>query len=282
MTSVEAMFLVGHRIAHSLSPAMWNHLFAATGRPTTYSRRDVDDSGLDGVETEIRGGGVLAANVTMPHKAWAARIADARSADVVATGAANFLIPTGPSIAADNTDVVGARRMLEPHAPFERVLVLGAGGTAGALVRSLVGLATTIDLANRTRERAELLRSRFEGDFASLNTVAWEDRAVRLTRYDLVVSTVPAVDDLPIDPASLGSHTRVYDAVYRAEPTPFQSAVAARGLALADGLAHLAWQGIAMLEPLGIEPEAAGYLVEGLERATGRPVTAWGTPLLDS
>jgi shikimate dehydrogenase len=274
------MFLIGRHIGHSLSPAMWNHLFERTGRMIRYGLRDVEAGGLADVLTELRSGDVVAANVTMPHKAWAASVSDHLSDAAAATGAVNLLRPDGPIIRGSNTDVPGARSVLERRAPYDNVLLLGAGGTAVALLESLVGLSTHVVIANRTRAHAVTLASRYGRRFGGVEVVAWEQRDERAPAADLIVSTVPIVDVSPIDITVAKSHAHLYDVMYRDRPTALQQAAAARGVPLADGLAHLAAQAIAMLGPLGIEHESATHLTDGLERATGRPVEAWGEPIV--
>ena len=274
------MFLIGHGISHSLSPAMWNHLAHATGRDFRYGLRDVDADGLEAVLAELTSGSVLAANVTMPHKAWAASVADRRSYAVASTGAANLLIPVDAGIEAHNTDVIGARAILETQAPFETVVLLGAGGTAVAILEALGGLASHVRVVNRTFANATEIAERFVGRFATIEASPWSERDVHTPGADLVVSAVPAVDEAPFDVSRLGSHALVYDAVYRRDPTALQLAVSRRGLGLVDGLSHLAAQAIAMLDPLGFERSEGRHLLEGLEAATERITTAWGAPLL--
>lgn len=274
------MFLIGHGISHSLSPAMWNHLAYRTGRDLEYGLRDVATDGLDSVLAELNNGSVLAANVTMPYKGWAAGVADRRSYAVASTGAANLLMPVDDGIEAHNTDVIGARAILESRAPFDTVVLLGAGGTAVAILEALGGLTTHVRVVNRTFTNAAELAERFVGRFASIEASAWNERDEHTPGADLVVSAVPAIDEAPIDVSRLGSHALVYDAVYRRDPTALQRAVSRRGLELVDGLSHLAAQAIAMLDPLGFPRAEGRYLLEGLERATERSATAWGAPLI--
>ncbi|MEX1006007.1 MAG: hypothetical protein WD990_02070 [Acidimicrobiia bacterium] len=274
------MFLIGHEISHSLSPAMWNHLAYATGRDLQYGLRDVGADELDAVLAELIDGSVLAANVTMPHKGWAASVAHRRSYAVASTGAANLLIPVDGEIEAHNTDVIGARAILETRAPFDTVVMLGAGGTAVAILEALTGLASHVRLVNRTFAKAEAIAGRFSGRFATIEASPWGERDGLTPGADLVVTAVPAVDEAPIEVTRLGSHALVYDAVYRHEPTALQLAVARRGLGLVDGLSHLAAQAIAMLDPLGFDRSEGRFLLEGLERATKRTATAWGAPLI--
>lgn len=274
---MRTMFLVGEGISHSLSPPMWNHYFTRTASDVRYGLRDVPHSELDPVLDEILSGGVLAANVTMPYKAWAAEVATEVTEEVRRTGVANLLVP-GSSLRAANTDVIGARTILERRAPFRTVLLLGAGGTAGAVLEALRGLAEHVLVVNRTRSRAAELATRTRADFAGVTVLDWEQRNDVSANADLVVSTVPSADFAPIDVSRLRSHACVYDAVYRTDATPFQQALTDRGVALADGLAHLAAQAIAMFDLVDLEP-APELLVEGLRAATGREISAWGNPL---
>jgi shikimate dehydrogenase len=275
---MSTMFLIGQQISHSLSPAMWNHLFERTGRSLTYGLRDVDAHGLAEVLEELKSGSVLAANITMPHKAWAASVADVLDEAAKNTGAVNLLQP-GPKMLGSNTDVAGAHALLEPHGPFDEVLILGAGGTATALLESLVGFAGHVVVANRTRARADSLAASYAGRFASVKVIDWEARGTAVPSVDLVVNTVPTVSASPIDVTGLRPGCLVYDVIYRTEQTVFQRAVAEQGLAIADGLAHLAAQAIASLPLLGFDTAESAWLAEGLELATERPVLAWGEPV---
>ncbi len=276
---MKEMFLVGLHIGHSLSPAMWNHLFARTGRQVRYGLRDVGADDLARVREELRSGTVLAANVTMPHKSWAVAVADEVSEEALATGAANLLRPRGRRLHASNTDVTGARALLQRRAPYRRVLVVGAGGTAAAAVHALGLLTDEIFITNRTAARAEALAATASAAGVA-SVLPWDRRDSAVGEVDLVVNTVPVTEQLPFDATRLRNETLVYDVVYRRRPTPLQQYLRPRSDVVADGLAHLAAQAIEMLPPLGVEGEAAAFLVEGLEEATGRRISAWGEPLV--
>lgn len=276
-----SMFLLGHHIGHSFSPAMWNHLFATRGMDVSYGLRDVAAADLAEVRTELESGDIVAANVTMPHKHWAATEAASATAEVVATGAANFLLPTRTGLEAANTDVVGARALLAMRGPFRRVTILGAGGTAAAVLAALTGLTDEVMIVNRTMERGERLAGRFATRFSSVEVKPWERRDELASVADLLVNTVPVTAGAPIDVDLLDEAAVIYDVNYRAHPTDFQHAITARGMAWCDGLSHLAAQAIPMLRllPLGLGRDAAAALVAGLAAASGRPIRAWGGPL---
>ncbi|MEX1043939.1 MAG: hypothetical protein WD020_04825, partial [Acidimicrobiia bacterium] len=192
---------------------------------------------------------------------------------------ANLLLPQDDGIHAFNTDVIGARAILETRAPYDRVVVLGAGGTALAILEALVGLTTTVTVVNRTHSHASDVAARYSERFDSITAHHWTDRDNLTPDADLVVSAVPAVDESPLDVRRLNPGALVYDAVYRREPTAFQRGLTDRGVFVADGLTHLGSQAVAMLEPLGFDPSEGSILIDGLESATGRTVTAWGVRL---
>lgn len=277
---MKEMFLIGHRISHSLSPAMWNHFFASTGREVTYGLRDVDEDGLDAVLTELRSGSVLAANVTMPHKAWASGAADQRTFAVATIGVANLLLPQADGIHAFNTDVIGARATLATRAPYEQVVVLGAGGTALAILEALIGFTTNVAVVNRTYAHASDVVTKYSERFETITAHHWADRNDLTPEAELVVSAVPAVDESPLNVRRFSPGVLVYDAVYRRQPTAFQRELADRGLLIADGLTHLGSQAVAMLEPLGFDRSEGSILIDALETETGRDVSAWGAPLV--
>lgn len=272
------MFLVGRHIGHSLSPAMWNHVFTSTGTPIRYGLRDVDETGLASVADEIRSPDVVAANVTMPHKAWAASVASTLDEAARRTGAVNLLTSDGTALHGRNTDVTGAHAVLSRRAPYRSVVILGAGGTAAAVLAALSGLCERVVLVNRTRRRATDLARGWTTD-AIVEVADWESRDRVVGDADLVVNTVPVVDRSPFDVGAVAPGAALYDVIYRSEPTVLQVEATSAGIPIADGLAHLAAQAIAMLEPLGFDPGWTGLLVEGLEIATGRTVEAWGTRL---
>ena len=125
--------LFGDPVAHSRSPAIHTAALAEAGIEGTYLAHRVDEAGLVEAVAVMRSGDLDGANVTMPHKEAAARLADAADELVALTGAANTLRWKNGRIEATNTDVGGvidaAERAGIPEAP---VLILGGGGAAAA------------------------------------------------------------------------------------------------------------------------------------------------------
>jgi shikimate dehydrogenase len=190
--------------------------------------------------------GFRGANVTIPHKEAALRLADAPTERAAAIGAANTLVfEESGEIRADNTDAPGLIAAL-PFAPRGRTaLVLGAGGSARAAVWALLDAgAAEVRVWNRTHERAVALCEEL--------IPAGRGRAVaRAEPADLLVNcTSIGLDDpeatfkhLPLSADGLTSYDCVVDLVYRATQTRLVQAARKRLVPVVEGIEILVGQG---------------------------------------
>ena len=127
------LFVVGHPVSHSLSPAMHNGVIARLGLPLYYFPVDLPPGRLGPFLRVVREANFLGGNVTVPHKEDAAALADTRSRAVEACGAANTLVVRGGRLHAENTDGAGFLDALAGRGwgrRFPHVVLLGAGGAA--------------------------------------------------------------------------------------------------------------------------------------------------------
>jgi shikimate dehydrogenase len=120
--------LLGHPVAHSLSPRMQNAAFAARGLDWAYVACDVPPERIEEAVRGLAALGFAGANVTVPHKLAVAAL------DVVETelSSVNTLLFLDGRIEGRSTDaaVLAGRR-------FERPVVIGDGGSARAFVEAL-------------------------------------------------------------------------------------------------------------------------------------------------
>src|SRR5581483_8252579 len=117
--------LLGHPVAHSLSPRMQNAAFAALGLDWRYEARDVENvvRAIRALQAE----GFAGANVTIPHKQAAAAACDEAEGESV-----NTIVLRAGRVLGFNTDkdiLAGIRAT--------RACVIGAGGAAVALAPAL-------------------------------------------------------------------------------------------------------------------------------------------------
>jgi len=117
--------LLGHPVAHSLSPRMQNAAFAARGLDWHYSAHDVEDA-LEGVAS-LRALGYAGANVTIPHKQAVVAACDEADGDAV-----NTLVFRDGRVLGFNTD-----REILAGIEASRACVIGAGGAARTLAPAL-------------------------------------------------------------------------------------------------------------------------------------------------
>jgi len=199
----------------------------------------------------LGGAGFVGANVTVPHKAAALELADRATGAARAIGAANTLSIDGDgTIAAENTDAPGlidALAGVGRDPAGSRALVLGAGGSARAVVWALREAGAEVSVWNRTRDRARTLA----GDLG----VRAVDRAepaeilVNCTTVGLAgvgecsTGSVRGFSSLPVSADALGEYACLVDLVYGDRPTTLLQAARERGLETVDGLEILVCQG---------------------------------------
>ncbi len=153
--------VIGSPVRHSRSPAIHNAAFAAAGLDWVYVALDVaPGAGYDAVRA-LPTLGIAGINVTMPHKADAARACDVLTPAAAGLASVNTVIvhPDGTRV-GDSTDGEGFLRSLSDEGldPCgHSVLVLGAGGAARAIAAALVGCGAHVAVAaRRDRAAAEL------------------------------------------------------------------------------------------------------------------------------
>jgi len=252
------LVLLGHPIAHSLSPTFQNAALAAAGIRLRYEAVDVDPSRFDDVVAALRRD-EAAGNVTVPFKERMRDACDAVTPLAERVGAVNtFWVDEDGRLTGHNTDVGGfeaAVRTLLGTIPGDiSVGILGAGGAAAGVLAAVERWpGAYAHVYNRTPERARLLCERF-------GTVAQpvDDVGVIAGAQLVVNATSIGIrgDDMPLDPGLIAPESAVLDLVYRRGETPWIRALRSRGLRAADGLEMLVEQGaIAFEQWFGIAPD---------------------------
>lgn len=157
-TRVHSLF--GSPVAHSLSPIIFNTTFQKLSLNRTYIPFEVGieklGQALDAARTlEFDG-----FNVTMPLKTTIPEMLDDLDKSAKDTGAVNTVTKAKKGLVGYNTDGEGAMRALESYG-FEpadkRILVIGSGGAALALVHRLASKKNTLKILNRTLDNARRL-----------------------------------------------------------------------------------------------------------------------------
>ena len=235
--------VVGHPVAHSLSPALHRAAYRQLGLDWSYEAVDVEPGGLARYVRGLDRGRWRGLSVTMPHKPDLVALG-APDELVRLTGVANTLVLDAAGDTVHNTDVPGFVRACEAHglARVTRVVIVGNGATAASVLVAVarMGARSVVVLAREPRRGEHLV------GLAAEVGVACEVRRLGdpVEACDLVASTVPA--------AALGPHADalaavagvVFDAVYDPWPTPLATAGGAADRVVINGLDLLAGQAV--------------------------------------
>jgi shikimate dehydrogenase len=201
--------IVGHPVAHSLSPRMQNAAFAARALDWAYVALDVPPERLEEAVRGLVAAGFAGANVTIPHKRAAALLCDEADGDAV-----NTLVFDGGRILGFNTDKEIVAGVASKH-----VCLIGDGGAAATLLPGL---------------RGEVRQFSRRG--------AWPPDA---EGCDLIVNATPVRDELLVEPRA---GQTVVELAYGDGDTALVSAARAAGCTVIDGLEALVLQGAAAFE----------------------------------
>jgi shikimate dehydrogenase len=260
--------LTGHPLGHSLSPAIHTAALQSCGLDGSYSLFPVppdDKQGLKELLQQVRNGDIAGLNVTIPHKQNVMESLDELTPSAEAIGATNTIYMRNGKLIGDNTDAPGflsdLKRFLTTesrrHADLN-TLVLGAGGSARAVVYALLNDGWTISLCARRTEQAEQLADSFStyqlsrsiplGPITAfgLSDIEANLHAKRLlSPLSLIVNTTPLgmapsidqspwPDNLPFPPQAA-----IYDLVYNPRETKLVRDARAQRLPATTGLGML-------------------------------------------
>jgi shikimate dehydrogenase len=253
------LVLLGHPVAHSLSPIFQNAALRAAGISLLYEAVDVAPRDLRALLKKLKDLGI-AGNVTIPHKVAVHASCDELTDVAERVGAVNTFWFESGRLHGDNTDVGGfdaaARALLGGETTGARIVVLGSGGAAAAVIAAVEQWADArVAIVARSVERASKLARRFR-DVARVEKSA--EHAV--SDATLVVNATPVGQreaEQPLDIGIIPKTAAVMDLVYRrGGGTPWVKAARKRGIPAADGLPMLLEQGALSFQRwFGIEPD---------------------------
>jgi shikimate dehydrogenase len=241
--------LIGFPVSHSMSPKIQNAALKACGLEGGYSLFPVppdDKQGLKNLLDRVRTGELRGLNVTIPHKQNVIEFLDELTPTAKTIGAVNVIYMKEDKLIGDNTDAPGFLSDLQrvtnssfaiPHS----ALVLGAGGSARAVVYALANDGWEATIAARRMEQAEQLAQSFSNYQLSITNFA----DLQPSTFDLIVNTTPLgmtpnIDSSPLpEDTILSQGTIVYDLVYNPRETKLICEARSQGLTATTGLGML-------------------------------------------
>lgn len=245
--------LIGYPLSHSLSPTIHAAALKACNLQGDYSLFPIapdDKQGLKDLLARLRTGELHGLNVTIPHKQNVIEFLDELTPTAKAIGAVNTIYLKDSKLIGDNTDAAGFLTDLKNFVNTETckqvnkcALVLGAGGSARAVVYALLNDGWNVTISARRIEQAQELAISFPNyqlpitNYANLQSL--------VSNLSLLVNTTPLgmtpnIDESPLpENLSLPSNAFIYDLVYNPRETKLVREARQQGLRAATGLGML-------------------------------------------
>ncbi|MFH5804753.1 type I 3-dehydroquinate dehydratase [Alienimonas sp. DA493] len=275
--------VIGDPVAHSLSPQLHNAAFKAAGFDGCYLPLRITAEEFTTALPALAAMGFKGFSVTIPHKAAALKLAGEKKSTATDAarriGAANTLLVTGsedggPTWHAANTDHDAARDSLlaelrrgDKHATLEgrKVLVLGSGGVARALVAALSDAGCAVTVAGRTEKKARALVDEFGGVVQT-----WPNRGTGI--FEIVVNCTPVgmwpkMDETPLPENRFPPQAIVFDTIYNPNRTLFLKQAAERDGRTIGGADMFVRQAEAQYAMFTGSPAPEGVMREALRDA---------------
>jgi shikimate dehydrogenase len=245
--------VLGSPVRHSLSPAIHNAAFVATGLNGVYLAFETTDlpGSLAGAKALSFGG----LSITLPFKSTVIPLLDHLDPLAERIGAVNTIRNDGGTLIGYNTDGPGALKALEAVTDVsgKRCLLVGAGGAARAIGYVLSRLGVEIVVANRSEDRGKSLAAFLCGRYIPL---AEADRVeAELLIQTTSVGMSPITDQVPVSLETLREGMVVMDVVYNPLKTRLLRLAEERGCMTVNGLDMFIYQGAEQFRLwTGIEP----------------------------
>lgn len=248
--------IIGRPIKHARSPLIHGFWLETLGLEGSYERREVMPGAVGAVLRELGREGYAGGNVTVPHKEEAFAACDEVTDRARIAGAVNTFWFESGQLYGDNTDGYGFAAHLSQTFPDwdqepATLRILGAGGAARGLIAPLLAhRVKMISIANRSRDRAEILVNDLKRTLGPIpiEIIDWADRDRNLEAVDVLVNTTsmgmagqPALDS---ELTGLKPRAIVADIVYVPLETPLLARARQAGFRCLDGLGMLLHQAV--------------------------------------
>ena len=241
--------LIGYPLERSLSPQIHHAALRLSGLEGEYRLFPVaplpeGKPDLERMIQRLRLGDMQGLNVTIPHKQNILPYLDELAPAARAVGAANTLVLENGRLTGDNTDIPGFTVDLHRQFPAAsgKALVLGAGGSARAVVYALLQSGWSVVVAARRLEQAAAFLPTAQAVLLDVPSLA-DLQDVRLVVNTTPVGMFPHPDASPWPSGvPLPPGVAVYDLIYKPLETLLLRQARQAGLAAVNGLGMLVEQ----------------------------------------
>jgi shikimate dehydrogenase len=252
----QVVFILGHPISHSLSPAMHNAAFQKLHLPWLYTPLDISPREVGPVVRVMRAFNIRGANVTVPYKEKVLSYLDFIESKAEWLGSVNTIYRRGNQLCGASTDGEGFLKSLgswRVKLKGTRGLLIGAGGAAKAVAGALAKSGVKgFYIANRSGFKAAKLMKSIRHKYPKLDIQAIPlQGASQFVPYsDWIVQSTSLGLKGEISPVSLKNARKgilAVDLIYHRE-TDFLQQAKRLGLTHLGGLGMLLHQGALSFE----------------------------------
>ena len=213
-------FVIGNPINHSLSPKLHNYWLKENNIDAIYDKKKIEEKDLQTIISEVKEKKINGINVTVPFKRAVIPYLDKLSPEAEQTQSVNTIILSNDNLVGHNTDIFGfdkAIKNLNFDMGGKKIFILGAGGVVPSIVLALNKMnVSKIIISNRTKEKAENLKSRFH----NLEILEWGD----INDFDVIINATSLglnKEPINLDFSKFANNKLFYDVIYNPEETNF-------------------------------------------------------------
>jgi shikimate dehydrogenase len=235
--------ILAYPAKHSLSPAFFNSIFKKLGIDAEYVFFDVPPEELESFISGVKGSDeVRGMSVSTPHKETVMAFLDEIAEDAKMIGAVNTILNKDGKLYGFNADYVGAMAALKEKVKDlkgKKVIVLGAGGAARAVIYGLLKEGAEVCVLNRTVSKAKRLSDHF-GNVLGLRIEYGDLSSVSDRECDVLINTtstwmITGLDVVLVPKEFFKKEMVVMDIVYKPLITPLLTDAMEAGCEIVTG-----------------------------------------------
>ncbi len=213
--------VIGNPVEHSLSPKLHNYWIKQNNLNAVYDKKQLNESDIRGIITEVKNGKIDGINITVPFKKSVIPFLDQLTTLAKEAQSVNTIFKKDNEIVGDNTDIGGFERALK-HINYnikdKKVFILGGGGVVSSIIIALRKLGSAkITLSNRTKEKAENLKK----IYPDLEIIDWGETP----DFNMIINAtslgLKTTDQINLNYTGIGSNKLFYDVIYNPKKTNF-------------------------------------------------------------
>ena len=237
--------VIGNPINHSLSPKLHNYWIKENKINAIYEKKELSERDIEKFILEIKKKKIDGANVTVPFKRTIIPYLDELSDESTKTQSVNTIYLKQGKVVGHNTDIDGFELAIKNKkfkVSGKKIFIIGAGGVVSSIIFALNKMnATEIILSNRTKNKAEDIKSLFD----KLTIVDWGE----IPNFDMIINATSVglkkEDKIGLDFSSIGKGKIFYDVIYNPKETNFLKFAKEKGNQIENGKEMFIYQAAA-------------------------------------